>query len=221
MEDSSVVGILTAQDEGDFTSTVDIINVANVNCYSDWDLVTENYKHIIGDLFSDEIIFGSKILQNYFESVTNNVLSIDDISGQFKSDEREDPFSVVDTYPLNQRYKKYITYVKDKRFTNERQLLMVTVLHDGIRGYLNQYGRLETSSDLGSFDFTIRASEGNLDFYPVKYKVNNYDISLVSYNLEDQLVGVGSTGLGSVSDTDSRNNSTCRICRYLNSNGNN
>ena len=200
MEDSSVVGILTAQDEGDFTSTVDIINVANVNCYSDWDLVTENYKYIIGDLFSDEIIFGSKILQNYFESVTNNVLSIDDISGQFKSDEREDPFSVVDTYPLNQRYKKYITYVKDKRFTNERQLLMVTVLHDDIRGYLNQYGRLETSSDLGSFDFSIRATEGNLDFYPVKYKVNNYDISLVSYNLEDQLVGVGSTGLGSVSE---------------------
>ena len=204
IEDNPTIGILTSQDRGDFSATVDIINVTDVDCFTDWDLASENYKYIDTDLFSDEIIFGSKIIQNYFESVTNRVLSIDDISSQFNSDERIDQFSIVDRYPLDERYKKYLTFVRDRRFTNERQLLVVTVVHDDLRGYLNQYGRVETSTDLGSFDFSIRLDQGNLDFYPVKFRKNNYDISLASYNLEDTFVGVGSTSLGSISKVETQ-----------------
>jgi hypothetical protein len=201
----SAIGIGTTQDGGDFSAITDIINVVDTNCYFDWDLVDENFKYIVGNVASDEIIFNSKLIQNYLESVGNRVLNIDDISDQFLSDERTDRFSVVDTFNLSQRYKKYITYVKDKRFTNERQIMLVTLLHDNTKGYLSQYGRVNTQKDLGifefdvgSFDFGITNLQGQLLFYPNKYKVNNYDISLASYNIIDQTTGIGSTSVGSV-----------------------
>jgi hypothetical protein len=203
IDTSSKIGIATDQNEGDFSAVADIISVVDTNCYFDWDLVDENFKYIVGNVASDEIIFNSRLIQNYFESIGNRVLSIDDVSGQFNSDRRVDPFSTVDEFPLSQRFKKYITYVKDKRFTNERQVMLVSLLHDGQQGYLNQYGRVETSSvlgvfDLGSFDFSIRNLRGNLDFYPVKSTVNNYDVSLASYDLIDTSSGIGSTSVGSV-----------------------
>jgi len=201
----SDIGIGTTQDSGDFSAITDIINVVDTNCYYDWDLVDENFKYIVGNISSDEIIFNSKIIQNYFESVGNRVLDIDDISDQFLSNERTDRFSVVDKFDLAERYKKYITYVRDKRFTNERQIMLVTLLHDNTRGYLSQYGRVVTQKDLGifefdigSFDFSVSNLQGQLLFYPNKYQVNNYDVSIASYNIIDRVIGIGSTSVGSV-----------------------
>ena len=199
-KDNTNTGITTDQDGGTVTSVVDIIREVDTNCYFDWDLASENNLIINGTISSDEIIFNSQLIQNYFESIGNRVLSIDDIGDQFKSDARVDLFSDVDTYPLTDRSRKYITYVKDRRFTNERQLMMVSVLQNESQGFLNQYGRVETLSDLGSFDFTITNREGVLRFYPVKTAVNNYDVSLASYTNNDVLAGIGSTIVGSVAD---------------------
>ena len=44
---------------------------------------------------------------------------------------------------------------------------------------MNQYGRVETVYDLGSFDFAIFEDEANLRFYPEKFEVNDYDLSFV------------------------------------------
>ena len=84
----------------------------------DFDLVTEN--NINGGTISDEMVFANRILTDYFESVGNRVLSIDDISGDFNSEPRSTPFSVVNTFDLTKRTHKYITYVRDKRFTLPR-----------------------------------------------------------------------------------------------------
>ena len=197
---SSNIGITTVQDNGDFTAIVDVIGVVDTNCYFDWDLVDENFKYIVGEVASDEIIFNSRIIQNYFESVSNRVLPIDDFSNLFQSEAREGPFSTVDTFLLLHNFRKYITFVKDRRFTNERQLMLVSLLQDGSKGYLNQYARVTSTSpnELGSFDFEIRELQGNLDFFPIKSEINNYDISLASYDVIDVFTGVGSTSVGSV-----------------------
>jgi hypothetical protein len=71
-------------------------------------------------------------------------------------------------------------------------------LHDDNQGYLNQYGRVETHPDLGSFDWTISGEEGKLQFYPVKYAKNNYDITYISHDLKSTTTGIGSTSLGSI-----------------------
>jgi hypothetical protein len=198
--DQTNTGINTDQDGGDVSSVVDVISKVDTYCLYDWDLASENNLFINGVISSDEIIFNSQLIQNYFESIGNIVLSIDDVGDQFNSNQRVDDFSKVDTYPLTDRSKKYITYVKDRRFTNERQLMMVTVLQNEIQGFLNQYGRVESVSDLGSFDFAIVGRQGELRFFPVKSTINNYDISLTSYNNNDVIAGIGSTIVGSVAD---------------------
>ena len=158
-----------------------IDSFGNLHCVHDFDLATENS---IGSPFiSDQIIFKNRILTDYFESIGNRVLSIDDISGQFNSDPRPTPFSVVDTFDLDAvKAQKYITYIRDKRFTGQRQLMIVDLVHNGSVGFLNQYGRVESTYDQGSFDFSISGTEGQLLFYPTKSSVNDYDLTTLSYN---------------------------------------
>jgi hypothetical protein len=180
--------------------TVDAVNeltgFGNFNCVHDFDLVTEN--NINAGTISDEMVFSNRILTDYFESVGNRVLSIDDISGEFNSEPRSTPFSVVNTFDLSYRSHKYITYVRDKRYLAQRQILLVDLLHNGSTAYINQYGRVETAYDQGSFDFAISGTEGQLTFYPTKFTVNDYEITTVDYNLKSTLSGVGSTNLGGI-----------------------
>jgi hypothetical protein len=158
----------------------------------DFDLATEKTIEIDSKIYSDEIIFKSRVLQDYIESIGNRVLIVDDISDQFNNNPRPTRFSVVDSFKLTDaRSRKYITYAVDRRFNRERQVLLVSLLHNNIDGFLNQYGRVETSVDLGSFDFSISGLEGQLLFYPTKYQVNDYNLSYVTYNLEDTISGLG------------------------------
>ena len=186
-----------------FTTNVDLVNYmdgfASLNCVYGFDLATENSLNQNSKIVSDEIIFSNRILTDYFESVGNRALSIDDVSDQFNSNPRPNAFSVVNTFDLSDiRCQKYITYVRDKRFTAQRQLMIVDLLHDGSRGYLNQYGRVETQYDQGSFDFAISGSDAQLQFYPVRSSVNDYDLSIFSYNLNDNFLGTGSTSIGGI-----------------------
>ena len=48
---------------------------------------------------------------------------------------------------------------------------------------MNQYGRVETAYDQGSFDFSITGTDGQLTFFPTKSSVNDYEITTVDYNL--------------------------------------
>jgi hypothetical protein len=179
---------------------IDIIGVSDLNCVYDFDLVSENSLKIGSSIFSDEIIFQNRIISDYAESTGNRVLVIDDISQQFNSNPRASRFDEVAKFRLSDgRVKKFITYTKDKRFFQERQLMLITLLYDNNNNaYINQYGRVETVSDLGSFDFTVSGLEGILNFYPIKYEVNDYDISSLSYNIKGVFAGVGSTSFGDI-----------------------
>ena len=74
----------------------------------------------------------------------------------------------------------------------------MALLHDGVNGFLNQYGRVETHPDLGSFDWNVSGTEGRLLFYPIKSKYNNYDVTYVAHDLNPFTTGIGSTALGSI-----------------------
>ena len=189
------VGLTT--DTTSFEVVSDLINVADLNCVNDFDLVTENSKATNRGTVSDEIVFNTRILQDFFESVGNRVLSIDDMSGTFNSNPRSTPFSIASQFPLNsRRCMKYITYVRDRRFVAQRQIMVVDLVHDDSFGYINQYGQAGTVYPLGTFDFSIVGTDGRLLFYPTNFKVNDYDVVAVAYNLDDNLLGIGSTSLG-------------------------
>jgi hypothetical protein len=175
----------------------DIIGYADLNCFYNFDLVRENSLEINSSVISNEMIFSNTILIDYFESIGNRVLSIDDISSQFNSNPRPTNYSEVHRFLLTDaRAQKNFIYIRDKRYTSQRQLLISTLIHDVGLGHMNQYGRVETTYDMGSFDFSIDGSEGILYFYPTKYEVNDYDVTLISYNLKDVYTSVASTSFG-------------------------
>jgi len=200
LESSSYAGIKTDTTRN-VDVTVDIDGFGSLNCTYDFDLASENALFVGQNVISDEITFSSRILTDYYESVSNRVLTIDDISGQFNSNPRSTRYSIVHRFPLTDaRAQKYVSYVNDRRFTKQRQVMIFTLLHDNVDGYLNQYGRVETVNELGTFDFTIEGNEGLILFYPQKYRVNDYNITTLSYNIKDDFTGIGSTNLGGIID---------------------
>ena len=66
------------------------------------------------------------------------------------------------------------------------------------QGYLNQYARVETQYDQGSFEFGISGSDGQLLFYPTKSSVNDYNVITMSYDIDDEVLGTGNTSFGGV-----------------------
>jgi hypothetical protein len=196
--DENYKGVYSDFRGGSVDIVVDIYDEISLNCYTDFDLVTENALTLESEIVSDEIYFNSKVLTDYYESFGNRVLIIDDISTQFNSNPRSTRYSIVDLFPINHTSKKYFTYVRDKRYSGERQFLIVALLQNGSRGYLSQYGRVESQLDLGSFDFSVSGTEGQLLFYPTKYAVNNYNVSFASFDILSAVAGIGSTTLGDV-----------------------
>ena len=182
-----------------FTIVSDMVSIGSLNCYYDFDIVTENNMNQNGRTVSDEIVFGNRVLTDYFESVSNRVLQIDDISDQFNSNPREEEFVNVSEFNLNEgRFQKVIALVQDKRFTSQKTAVLVDLLHDNSQAYINSYGRVETVYDQGSFDFVISGTDGVLQFYPVNATVNDYDIDLLTTSLQDGVGGIGNTSLGGV-----------------------
>ena len=175
----------------------------SLHCYPAYDLVTENSKTASGKIYSDRIFLENRVLTDYFESSGNRALVIDDFSTLFNSEERPTRFSVVKKFPIDQRSKKIFTFVRDKLYTGERQASFVSVIHDSENATINNYARVDSVLDLGSFDFGINGSEGELLFYPTKFRNNNYNISLCSFDLDDSVTGVGTFALGEICDISS------------------
>jgi len=176
------------------TATISINSEYDLNCVSDFDLAYENYLTDEKTAFSDEINFYSLILTDYGENISNRVLRIDDISSEFNSSGRTTPYGVVKSINFNtskNRFHKYFTYVRDRLFTGERQISILNILNDPIRGVgmINQYGTLDSQNSLGYFDYDVDtgSNTGFVKFYPVKYRFNNYNISYISYNIDEVL----------------------------------
>jgi len=195
---SMIVGLTT--NTTDIDLKIDLTGIVDLNCVYNFDLVRENALNINSNLVSNEIIFNSAILNDYFESVGNRVLLIDDISSQFNSNPRSLQYSIIHRTPVSfARVQKYIIYTRDTRYTDERQLTIASFLIDNNNlTYLNQYG-LEGIDDLGYYDVVIDGTDVILQFYPIKYEVNDYDVTTISYNLKDTLSSVGNINFGCVS----------------------
>ena len=165
----------------------------------DFDLVTENSKTVNGALTSDVINFSNKILTDYIESRTNRAISIDSVSSQFNDLPRATAFSDIADFNLDVvRGGKFYIMAFDRRFSGEKQILQMNVLHDGTNGFLMPFGRVETTIDLGEFDFSISGNVGNIRFLPAKSKNNNYAIRIFSQQMFNNTTtaGIGSTDVG-------------------------
>ena len=192
---------------GTVTGIINIQNEESLHNVNNFDLVTENLKDRspASGFFSDEVTFQNRILIDYAESVGNRVLKIDDISPQFRSRPRPEPWMEVGRWDIaNNKENRFIVYIRDRLFTQERQIMMVNALYDPLSGYsmVNQYGAVDTVVDLGQMDTVVDGDDAVLQFHPRKYEFNNYNVISLSYNLDElglttSLTAVGSTVIGS------------------------
>ena len=200
-----VVGIA-----GTITGIIDLQGFESLHEVDNFDLVTENLKSrspADGNL-SDEITFQNRILIDYAESVGNRVLTIDNISSDFNDLPRTTPFSEVGRFSITgNKENRFMVYVKDRLFEGERQIMMVNALFDPISGQsmINQYGSVDTVRDLGSMDTEVDGNEAVLRFFPTKSEFNNYNVTTLSYNLNElglttSLTAGISTSIGSGSN---------------------
>jgi hypothetical protein len=191
--------------DSNIETVVDIIGEGDLKCFYDYDDVTETDFYVNGKQFSNEIIFENRILSDYFQSIGNRVLSIDDISSQFNSNERAEPFEPIASYESNYTYNKIITYVRDRLFTDERQFAVVSLIQNENVGYMNQYATIETYPYLGYYDYIATSTGWDLTFYPVKYQTNIYDISSVSFSILNDKTTTGTRSYGDVASVFSTN----------------
>ena len=166
--------------------------------YYDFDLVTENSKNIDGSFASDEINFVNRILTDHIESRTNRAISIDSVSSEFSDLPRATAFSDVFGFDLDTIDGiKFYVMVFDTRFSGEKQIIQINLLHDGSVGYMMPYGRVETAIDLGEFDLSVTGSTGNLRFLPAKSKFNNYALRLFAVEtFKNTQTGISTLSLG-------------------------
>ena len=164
----------------------------------DFDLVTENSKNIGGLFASDEINFSNKILTDYIESRTNRVIPIDSVSSQFNDLPRATAFSDVFEFNIDEvDGVKFYVLLFDTRFSGEKEIIQVNLLHDGSLGYMMNFGRVETAIDLGEFDFNVSGVNGNLRFIPAKSKFNNYALRLFAIEtFKNTQTGISTLSVG-------------------------
>ena len=88
VKSESDVGVSTDQSETKFEVVTDLISVMDLNTVFDFDLVREKTLTIGSRTISDEVVFDTRILADYSESIGNRVLTIDDISTEFNNNAR-------------------------------------------------------------------------------------------------------------------------------------
>jgi len=199
------VGFETSQDFGEFEVINDLYSVLDVNCYHDFDLVTENYFTIDGGLKSNEIYFKSRRLQNYIESIGNKVITIDDISDKFKP-AIEDDGSIVDSFNrFDVRFKKYIFHISDRLSPRNSETLLINLLHNDRIVGINQYAINQSLNEIGFFNAEISTQNLNVKFTPIIQSNKIYNLNSFSFNISDFTEESSKIPLGDVVEISSFN----------------
>ena len=194
----------TNVNDSEISFTVDCVGTGDLNCHYDFDNAKENIFQVNGKNVSDNVFFDNVILTDYFESQGNRALRIDDVSSTFNSNARAETFTNVAEFTHAVKFAKNIFYVKDTTFTTERMLLVGTTIVDDDLAYLTQYSKLFTVGDLGDVDVGIDAEVWNFEFHPVKFTLNNYDVSSFSFALEPEAVGAAGSSFGDTVEVSSQ-----------------
>jgi hypothetical protein len=197
-------GIKTAIDT--YTESIfDIINENRVDTINNFDLVKDV------DTFNNSskfLKFKTKKLSDYFKSISNRVLEIDDISLQFSNENQlvDTSSKIVDINP-SRNYNRFLVQVANKNLT-EAQFSEIIVLKNGEDTFTFERGSISTgvSSSIGYDTNTIGDIFGYSDdlgsyylkFTPKESYLTSYDIKYLNTTFINSSVGVGTTSVGFV-----------------------
>jgi len=198
IESNSDLTLTPSVNDAEMSFIVDCIGEGDLHCWHDIDNARENNFTVNGKNASNKVFFQNIILTDFFESQGNRVLSVDNISGDFNSNERFEKFSNISEFDPIVKFVKSIFLVQDTTFTDERQFEVSTAVVDDELAYMTSYAKLHTFPDLGFFDINVGTTEFNFEFHPIKFSINNYFVSSFSFAIGPTLVGAGSSSFGDI-----------------------
>jgi hypothetical protein len=194
----SNIGIVTNQDQGNVKNINDLVSEVSVNCFQDFDLVTENYFTIDDRLNSNEIYFQNRIIQDFIESTSNRVILIDDISENFAKSFTPTN-SIIDSFKkADIRFRKYLIHIFDREDARDSQALLMNLIHDDINVSISQFAILESKSNLGNFDANISGPNLNIIFEPFITFNKIYSVNTFSFDINDSFEDTANLSLGDV-----------------------
>lgn len=97
---------------------------------------------------------------------------------------------------LRTRANKIFIGVKDEISENRKQLSIISSLTSNNEVYLNQYAKVFTEDEIGSFDVKIAEGKGILEFYPIDGSINNYSYNFIIYDIKKYITETGSYDFG-------------------------
>ena len=170
---------------------VEIISESSIHTFFDFDYVTERTSFLNGSHLSGEIYFENRILTDHFESISNRVYIIDDISKSFNSNTRDDIFIDLGQFDESARFNRMYAYVKDSTFIEERQFTITSLIHNNSYALTNTYSNLLSNVQMGYFEWVKNELGWTFRFFPTNAQFNNYEVSLVVDNMftNSQLIG--------------------------------
>ena len=199
-----ISGICTDQNNGEFVGISELVSEIDLDCYNDFDLVNEVTQNISDKLVSNKIVFNSRILSDYFESIGNRVVEIqvpDDRSQVIGGNVRT---VLLDQFNVNEkRHKKYLTYSQYTTKENKKQISLLSAAFSGEQVYIDEYGVIASDKEYsGSYNFTVDSDLITLEFVPSedsKFEAKDFSNTVLSLDINHD-VGINTISLGDTVD---------------------
>ena len=92
--------------------------------------------------------------------------------------------------------KKLFLGVRDEDNFDRRQFTILTTLTDGVNLFSNQYAKMFTEDEIGSFDISTSDNVALLRLFPIDLRDNKYSFSFISYDTKQNIFDSDSFDLG-------------------------
>ena len=186
----------------------DIIEENRVDTIYDFDLVKDI--DTIGDS-SKFLKLKNKKLASYTECISNVVLRVDDINGQFSNLDGE-PSEFLNIIDLGSSDSYYRLLLRVSNTDNSQiQLTELILLNDGNNDFLLNKGTVVNAGvgithfsgeEYGTFSvFTNEFNEASLQFVPTDAYTTDYDIKIIKNEFNSTLPGIGTASIGFINLT--------------------
>ena len=103
------------------------------------------------------------------------------------------------------RSQKLFLNVLDNRFGDRKQTSILSLLTNGNQIFSNNYAKVFTQDEIGSFDIVNSGGTNNLQFFPIDGRINEYNYSFFSYETKQLITDTDSYNLGDIVSIGSSN----------------
>ena len=103
--------VITRTEPANFEAIAEIQSTAEVHSYPDFDNVSEIAVNVNGELVSRDILFANRPITDFFQSIGNKAIDIDDFSATFNNNERTTKFSRVGEFTKNDTFNLSLIHI--------------------------------------------------------------------------------------------------------------